>query len=87
MTELDKRPVRSYILRQGRLTKYQESGIKKFASKYTIPFQKIPINFDQIFSNKNKIILEIGFGTGLNAFITYIESLKTAFENMPDSST
>ena len=68
MTELNKRPVRSYILRQGRLTKYQESGIKKFAAKYTIPFQKIPINFDQVFSKKNKIILEIGFGMGDTTF-------------------
>ena len=68
MTDLDKRPVRSYILRQGRLTKYQESGIKKFAPKYTIPFQKMPINFDRVFSKKNKIILEIGFGMGDTTF-------------------
>jgi len=64
LTELNKRPVRSYILRQGRLTKYQESGIKKFAAKYTIPFQKIPINFDQVFSKKNKIILRDWFWNG-----------------------
>lgn len=29
-----------------------------------------------LFENKNVSILEIGFGTGLNAFITYIESKK-----------
>ena len=56
-----KRPVRSYILRQGRLTKYQENGIKRFSSKYTIPFQKSLINFDQVFSKKNKIILNLSF--------------------------
>jgi len=68
LTELKKRPVRSYILRQGRLTKYQENGIKRFSSKYTIPFQKSLINFDQVFSKKNKIILEVGFGMGDTTF-------------------
>ena len=78
MTDLDKRPVRSYILRQGRLTKYQESGIKKFAPKYTIPFQKMQLNLDLAFPKKNKIILEIGFGMGDTTF-------KMAQE-MPDSN-
>ena len=68
MTDLDKRPVRSYILRQGRLTKFQESGIKKFAPKYTIPFQKMQLNLDLAFPKKNKIILEIGFGMGDTTF-------------------
>ena len=68
MTDLVKRPVRSYILRQGRLTKFQESGIKKFSSKYTVPFQKTLLNFDQVFPKKNKIILEIGFGMGDTTF-------------------
>ncbi len=78
MTDLDKRPVRSYILRQGRLTKFQESGIKKFAPKYTIPFQKMQLNLDLAFPKKNKIILEIGFGMGDTTF-------KMAQE-MPDSN-
>ena len=79
MTDLDKRPVRSYILRQGRLTKYQESGIKKFAPKYTIPFQKMPLNFDQVFHKKNKIILEIGFGMGDTTFKIAQEKLDSNF--------
>jgi len=78
LTDLDKRPVRSYILRQGRLTKFQESGIKKFAPKYTIPFQKMQLNLDLAFPKKNKIILEIGFGMGDTTF-------KMAQE-MPDSN-
>jgi len=60
--------VRSYILRQGRLTKYQESGIKNFSSKYAIPFQKSFLNFDQVFPKRNKVILEIGFGMGDSTF-------------------
>jgi len=68
LTDLVKRPVRSYILRQGRLTKFQERGIKKFSSKYTVRFQKKLLNFDQVFPKKNKIILEIGFGMGDTTF-------------------
>ena len=64
MTTSNKRPVRSYILRQGRLTKHQERGIKNFSSKYAIPFQKSFLNFDQVFPKRNKVILEIGFGMG-----------------------
>ena len=79
MTDLEKRPVRSYILRQGRLTKYQESGIKKFAPKYTIPFQKKLLNFDQVFHKKNKIILEIGFGMGDTTFKMAQEKLDSNF--------
>tara|TARA_Y100000022_G_C13224199_1_gene363992 strand:- start:611 stop:1288 length:678 start_codon:yes stop_codon:yes gene_type:complete len=68
LTTINKRPVRSYILRQGRLTKCQESGIKNFSTQYRIPFQNSLLNFDQFFSKKNKIILEIGFGMGDTTF-------------------
>ena len=68
MTTSNKRPVRSYILRQGRLTKHQERGIKNFSSKYAIPFQKSFLNFDQVFPKRNKVILEIGFGMGDSTF-------------------
>ena len=68
MTTVNKRPVRSYILRQGRLTKYQERGIKNFSTQYRIPFQNSLINYDQFFFKKNKIILEIGFGMGDTTF-------------------
>ena len=68
MTTSNKRPVRSYILRQGRLTKHQERSIKNFSSKYAIPFQKTFLNFDQVFPKRNKVILEIGFGMGDSTF-------------------
>ncbi|MBT6232347.1 MAG: tRNA (guanosine(46)-N7)-methyltransferase TrmB [Nitrosomonadales bacterium] len=68
LTTSNKRPVRSYILRQGRLTKHQERGIKNFSSKYSIPFQKSFLNFDQVFPKRNKVILEIGFGMGDSTF-------------------
>jgi tRNA (guanine-N7-)-methyltransferase len=59
------RPIRSYVLRQGRLTKYQSAALDKFSKEFIIPFQNKEINFDSIFNlSENKIILEIGFGMG-----------------------
>ena len=59
------RPIRSYVLRQGRLTKYQSAALDKFSKEFVIPFENKEINFDSIFNvSENKIILEIGFGMG-----------------------
>ena len=38
----DIRPIRSYVLRQGRLTKYQANAVKKFSAAWIIPFEKKP---------------------------------------------
>ena len=59
------RPIRSYVLRQGRLTKYQSVALDKFSKEFIISFQNKKINFDSVFNtSKKKIILEIGFGMG-----------------------
>ena len=59
------RPIRSYVLRQGRLTKYQSAALDKFSKEFVIPFQNKEISFDSIFrASEKKIILEIGFGMG-----------------------
>lgn len=58
------RPIRSYILRQGRLTKHQAEGIKLLSSSHAIPFELNFLNWDVIFENQNKRIIEIGFGMG-----------------------
>ena len=58
------RPIRSYVLRQGRLTKHQAEGIKSLSSLYTIPFGDNILNWDNIFNGEGKKIIEIGFGMG-----------------------
>ncbi|MDC0183018.1 tRNA (guanosine(46)-N7)-methyltransferase TrmB [Nitrosomonadales bacterium] len=58
------RPIRSYVLRQGRLTKFQANGIKLLSPMYLIPFESNTIKWDNIFENKGKKIIEIGFGMG-----------------------
>ena len=56
------RPIRSYILRQGRLTKHQAEGIKSLSSTHAIPFEVNFLNWNNVFKNQSKKIIEIGFG-------------------------
>ena len=58
------RPIRSYILRQGRLTKHQAEGIKLLSSLHAIPFEVNFLNWNTVFKNQSKKIIEIGFGMG-----------------------
>ena len=58
------RPIRSYVLRQGRLTKHQAEGIKSLSSLHAISFGDNILNWDTIFKNEGKKIIEIGFGMG-----------------------
>jgi len=72
------RPIRSYVLRQGRLTKHQAEGIKIHSTLYAIPFNDDTLNWDTLFRNNGKKIIEIGFGMGH----TTVEIAK----NLPDSN-
>lgn len=59
------RPIRSYVLRQGRLTKYQSEAIQNFGDELIIPLKDEFISWGSIFPlQKNEVILEIGFGMG-----------------------
>ena len=43
------RPIRSYVLRQGRLTKFQAKSIELLSPMYSIPFETNAIKWDNIF--------------------------------------
>ena len=63
--EIKKRPIRTYILRQGRITAAQTKAIQDNFQKHAVNFENKIINFGDIFKNKNSdLILEIGFGMG-----------------------
>jgi len=63
--EIKKRPIRTYILRQGRITAAQTKAIQDNFQKHAVIFENKIINFGDIFKNKNSdLILEIGFGMG-----------------------
>jgi tRNA (guanine-N7-)-methyltransferase len=59
------KPIRSYVLRQGRLTKGQEKALVEQWPRFGIPFSSALIDLDQIFQRpESPKVLEIGFGMG-----------------------
>ena len=63
--DVKKRPIRSYILRQGRITKAQNKAIQENFQKHAVIFENKLTNFSDLFKIKNnELILEIGFGMG-----------------------
>ncbi len=67
MTAGDKqhRKIRSYVLREGRLTVGQERAFATLWPKFGIDFiPGQPIDLPKVFGNDHPVILEIGFGNG-----------------------
>lgn len=67
MSESDNkhRKIRSYVLREGRLTAGQERAFETLWPIFGIDFiPGQPLDLTNIFGNDNPIILEIGFGNG-----------------------
>jgi tRNA (guanine-N7-)-methyltransferase len=63
--DLTQRRIRSFVLRQGRLTKGQERALETGLPKFGIPYAKTLLDLQQIFGRtESKKILEIGFGMG-----------------------
>jgi len=62
--EKQHRPIRSFVLRQGRLTPSQEKALDNHWQAYGIDFSENMLDFNSIFGNKAPITLEIGFGNG-----------------------
>lgn len=69
------RPVRSYVLRQGRITQSQQRALQELLPRYGLDPGRV---FDplQAFGRQAPLFLEIGFGNG--------ESLVQMAENRPD---
>jgi len=62
---LKQRPIRSFVLRQGRLTTAQERALEQGMPRWGIPYQAAPINLAEAFGRADSPkILEIGFGMG-----------------------
>lgn len=78
MTDKFMRPVRSFVLRQGRLTKGQELALKTAWPIYGIERADTPLDLKNLFEQTAPITLEIGFGDGV--------SLATMAENAPQKN-
>lgn len=59
-----RRPIRSYVLRQGRLTEAQRRAHAALMPRFGIPFAPAPLDLARVFGREAPVVLEIGFGMG-----------------------
>jgi tRNA (guanine-N7-)-methyltransferase len=58
------RKVRSFVKREGRLTKGQAKALELYWQEMGLEHQNGLLDFSQVFANGNPVVLEIGFGMG-----------------------
>lgn len=56
--------IKSYVLRQGRLTKAQQNAIDNYWDEYGIDADQKELDFKLLFGNNAPVTFEIGFGNG-----------------------
>lgn len=59
-----RRPVRSFVLRQGRMSPAQVRAFDALLPRYGLPFAPSPLDFAAVFGRRAPVVLEIGFGMG-----------------------
>ncbi len=65
MTDSDRRrPIRSYVLRAGRMTPGQQRAFEQNWERWGLAHEDGPLDYDAIFGRPGPRILEIGFGMG-----------------------
>lgn len=64
MNELRNRPIRSFVVRAGRMTVGQSRALDDLWPKYGVEFSATPLDLDRIFARSAPRTLEIGFGNG-----------------------
>ena len=58
------RAIRSFVLRQGRMTEAQERAFEEHWPRYGLEYAGQTRDFDQVFGRRAERVLEIGFGNG-----------------------
>lgn len=64
MTDTKRRPIRSFVLRQGRLTKAQQNAFDNYWQDAGIDFNEALLDLPALFGRSAPVTLEIGFGNG-----------------------
>jgi tRNA (guanine-N7-)-methyltransferase len=59
-----RQPIRSYVLRAGRLGSGQARALAELGPRFLLPFQPAPIDAHAVFGRDAPVVLEIGFGMG-----------------------
>jgi len=63
-TQTHHRPVRSFVLRAGRLTEGQKRALEELWPEFGVEEGEGELDLALLFGNRNPVILEIGFGNG-----------------------
>lgn len=61
---MEHRHIRSFVLRQGRVSPAQQRSLDTLMPRYGIPYSAQPLDLDHAFGRAAPKILEIGFGMG-----------------------
>jgi tRNA (guanine-N7-)-methyltransferase len=64
MNDLRNRPIRSFVMRTGRMTVGQTRALEEFWPRYGVEFSAAPLSLDLLFGRVAPRTLEIGFGNG-----------------------
>jgi len=59
------RPIRTFVLRKGRMTEGQKKAYAAYTARWRIPYTPAELSFTEIFGNAHPVIVEIGFGMGV----------------------
>ena len=59
-----RRPVRSFVLRQGRMSPAQQRALDQLLPRHGLPFARAPLDWQHVFGRAAPVVLEIGFGMG-----------------------
>ena len=62
--EFPKRTIKSFVLRQGRMTASQHKAREQLWPHFGIELSDTVLDFQQVFGNSNPVTIEIGFGMG-----------------------
>jgi tRNA (guanine-N7-)-methyltransferase len=73
MNELRNRPIRSFVMRTGRMTSGQSRALDDLWPRYGVEYSAQPLDLDGLFGRHAPRTLEIGFGNG-----EHLSALATA---------
>jgi tRNA (guanine-N7-)-methyltransferase len=70
------RHIKSYVIRQSRISSLQKRSLEELSDKHCIPYQSSPYDFNRTFDTSRPLVMEIGFGMG-SAAINIAEKMRT----------
>lgn len=62
--ECIERPIRSYVLRAGRMGSGQQRALRELAPRFVLPYRDTEFDLTAVFGRNAPCVLEVGFGMG-----------------------